>query len=139
MYQELTLVGNLAKDPALRYMPDGTGVCTLVLAVNDKVKNSSGGYDDHTTWFRVTAWGKQAETVNQYLAKGRQVLVVGRLKSDENGNPRTWTDNSGVTRAGYDVTASTIKFLGKRGDYENAGSGSAGQQPVDEDDDALAF
>jgi single-strand DNA-binding protein len=75
-----------------------------------------GEQQKETTWFRVTVWGRQAETVNQYLKKGRSVLVEGRLNPDENGNPRIWTGNDGQPRASFEVTAQTIRFLGGRGD-----------------------
>jgi single-strand DNA-binding protein len=66
---------------------------------------------DETTWFRVTAWRRQAEICNEYLQKGRPVLVEGRLNPDENGNPRIWTGNDGVARTSFEVTAQTVKFL----------------------------
>ncbi len=91
MFQKVILVGNLGRDPELRYTPSGQAVTNLSVASSRKYTDSSGQQRDETIWFRVSVWGKQAETVNQYLRKGRQVLVEGRLVGDENGNPRIWT------------------------------------------------
>jgi len=72
-------------------------------------------------WFRVSTWRKLAETCNQYLSKGRQVFVEGRMAPDrETGGPRVWTGNDGVARASYEVTASEVRFLGGRGEREEA-------------------
>lgn len=139
MYQQLTIIGNLGRDPELRYMPDGTGVANLSVAVSEKEKQADGSYADHTTWFRVTLWGKQAENANQYLAKGRQVLVVGRLKSDENGNPKMWTGNNGQARASFEMSGSTIKYLGKKGDYEDVAAPSGSPAPALVEDDGFPF
>jgi single-strand DNA-binding protein len=71
---------------------------------------------DETVWFRVSVWGKQAESVHQYLRKGRQVLVEGRMVPDENGNPRIWNRNDGSPAASFEVNAQTVRFLGGRDD-----------------------
>ena len=82
------------------------------MAVNRRWNNANGSQGEETIWFRCTAWRKTAEVVNQYLAKGRQVLVEGRLRPDENGNPRVFTRNDGSAGASYEVTVEQIKFLG---------------------------
>lgn len=115
MFQKVILVGNLGRDPEMRYTPSGQAVCNLSVATN-RTWSRDGEQQKETTWFRVTVWGRQAETVNQYLRKGRSVLVEGRLNPDENGNPRIWTSNDGQPRASFEVTAQTIRFLGGRGD-----------------------
>ncbi|HSN74033.1 MAG TPA: single-stranded DNA-binding protein [Anaerolineae bacterium] len=106
MFQQLILIGNLGSDPELRYTSDGTPVASFSLAVNRKWTKDDGSHGEETTWFRVSAWRKQAESVNQYLKKGRQVMVVGRVSG------RGYTGADGSPRASLDVTADTIRFLG---------------------------
>lgn len=117
MYQQITLVGNLGNDPEMRYTASGVPVTGFSLAVNRTWVNQEGERQDKTTWFRVTAWRKLAETTSQYLSKGRQVLVIGEVE-----DPSTWTDRDGNQRASLEVTATTIKFIGSRTDAE-MGSG----------------
>lgn len=116
MYAKLVIVGNLGRDPELRYTPDGTPVCNFSVACNRKWTNKDGSKGEETTWFRVTTWRRMAEVCNEYLSKGRQVLIEGRLSPDESGNPRTFKRNSGEVGASYEVTASTVRFLGKAPD-----------------------
>jgi single-strand DNA-binding protein len=116
MYHKIIIVGNLGRDPEMRYTPDGTPVTNFSVATNRRWTGSDGQQRDETAWFRVTAWRRMAEVCNQYLSKGRQVFIEGQLKPDENGGPRIWTGNDGVARAQYEVTALTVKFLGGRGD-----------------------
>lgn len=112
MYQQITLIGNLGNDPELRYTPAGIPVASFSLAVS-KTWTEDGQKREKTTWFRVTAWRKQAETVSQYLHKGSKVLVVGEIEE-----ARAYTDRQGNNRASLEVTAQTIKFLSGRGDGE---------------------
>ena len=113
MYQKLIIMGNLGGDPEMRYTPDGTPVTNFSVATNRKWNNPDGSQGEETIWFRVTAWRKLAETCNQYLSKGRQVFVEGRLTPDKaTGGPRVWTGNDGKPRASYEMTADTVKFLG---------------------------
>lgn len=114
MYQRIVIVGNLGADPEMRYTPSGKPVTTLRVATNRRWTDSEGNPHDETAWFRVAVWGRQAETCNQYLSKGRQVLVEGRLNPDQSGNPRVWTGSDGVARASYEVTALNVRFLGRR-------------------------
>lgn len=117
MYQKVIIVGNLGRDPEMRYTPQGTPVTTFSVAANRKWTNADGTPGEETTWFRVTTWRRMAETCNQYLSKGRQVLIEGQLKPDpETGGPRVWTGNDGIARASFEVTARTVKFLGGRGE-----------------------
>jgi single-strand DNA-binding protein len=113
MFQEITIIGNLGQDPELRYTPQGDPVTSFSLATNRKWTNASGQPGEETTWFRVSVWGKQAEACNQYLAKGRQVFVKGRLTPDKGtGGPRLWTDQHGQARASFEIRAMTVQFLG---------------------------
>ena len=109
MYQQVTLVGNLGNDPEMRYTPSGVPVASFRLAVNKSWTSQDGQRHDKTTWFRVTTWRKTAEIVNQHLAKGRQVMVLGEV--DE---PRAYTDRDGNLRASLEVTGQIVKFLGQR-------------------------
>lgn len=114
MYQKLTLVGNLGRDPEMRYTPSGQAVCNMNMAVNRTYTNSNDEQIEEVTWFRVTAWGKQAESCNQYLKKGRQILVEGRLIADDNGNPKTFERGDGSIGSSFEVNAQVIRFLGSR-------------------------
>ena len=90
---------------------------------------------DETVWFRVSVWGRQAESCNQYLRKGRQVLVEGRLNPDDNGNPRIWNAQDGTPRASFEVTAQTVRFLGGRDDagYDTGDDQGPSAPPTDDD------
>ncbi len=114
MYQRIVLVGNLGRDPEMRYTPNGTPVTSFSVATNRKYTASDGQMKDETLWFRISVWGKQAETCNQYLTKGQKVLVEGSLVGDENGGPRIWTGQDGKPRASFEVRAQTVRFLGRR-------------------------
>ncbi len=115
MYQKVIIIGNLGRDPEMRYTPDGRPVTNLSVATNRRWKDqSSGELREETIWWRVSVWGKQAENCNQYLVKGQQVLVEGQLRPDpQTGGPRIWTGNDGVARASYDLTALRVRFLAK--------------------------
>ena len=82
-FNKVILVGNLGRDPELRYTPQGTPVCSFSMATNERRKDKAGEMQDQTTWFRVTLWGRQAETASQYLTKGRPVYIEGRLRVEE--------------------------------------------------------
>ncbi len=121
-YQKVIIVGNLGRDPELRYTPDGTPVASFSVATNRRWTNSDGSPGEETCWFRVSVWRRQAEVTAQYLSKGRQVMIEGRLTPDkETGGPRTWTGQDGVTRASYDMTADRIIFLSGRGEPTGGG------------------
>ena len=147
MYQKIIIVGNLGRDPEMRYTPDGTPVTTLSVATNRKWTNQDGTPGEETTWFRVTAWRRTAETAAKYLSKGRQVLIEGRLKPDpQTGGPKIWQRRDGTAGASYEVTADTIRFLGQRGETMAAPSAAApsGAPPVEEtgetpEDPAIPF
>ena len=104
MYHKLTIVGNLGKDPEMKYTTDGKAVTTFSVAASNR--------KDETVWFRVSTWDKQAETCNQYLHKGSKVLVEGALKADAHGNPRTYErKDGGGWAASFEVVASSVRFL----------------------------
>ena len=118
-FNKITLVGNLGRDPELRYTPQGTPVCSFTLATNEKRKDRAGENQDVTTWFRVTLWGRQAETASQYLTKGRPIYIEGRLRVEE------WTDKDGRQRYTLEVHATDMQFIGGRGDEGAGGSSGA--------------
>ncbi len=142
MYQKLIIVGNLGGDPEMRYTPDGTPVTTFSVATNRKWNNQDGSQSEETVWFRVTVWRKQAETTNQYLSKGRQVLVEGRLTPDKTtGGPKVWTGNDGKPRASFEVTADSVRFLGGPRSAESGEGGSSLQEapPPDMGESEIPF
>lgn len=120
-FNKIILVGNLGRDPELRYTPQGTPVCSFTMATNERRRDRAGESQDSTTWFRVTLWGRQAETASQYLTKGRPVYIEGRLRMEE------WTDKDGRVRNTLEVHATDMQFIGNRGD-ESAASAAASSQ-----------
>ena len=117
MYHKIIIVGNLGRDPEMRYTADGTPVTNFSIAANRRWNTADGGKGEETIWFRITAWRQLAETCNEYLKKGRQVLVEGRLIPDPNtGGPRVYQRRDGSWGASFEVRALTVKFLGGRSD-----------------------
>jgi single-strand DNA-binding protein len=124
-FNKIIVVGNLGKDPELRYTPQGTPVCSFSIASNEKRKDRAGETQDVTTWFKVTLWGRQAETASQYLTKGRQCYVEGRLRMEE------WTDRDGKQRHTLEINATDLQFLdraegGGEGRSRAASTGASG-------------
>ena len=112
----IQLVGNLGRDPEMRYTPDGTPVCNFSVAGNRRWNNADGTQGSETVWFKVTAWRRLAETCNQYLAQGRQVYVEGRIVVDpETGAPKIWSGQDNQPRVSLEVNADSVLFLGGNG------------------------
>jgi len=138
-FNKIILVGNLGRDPELRYTPQGIPVCSFTVATNEKRKDRAGEAQDFTTWFRVTLWGRQAETASQYLTKGRPVYIEGRLRLEE------WTDRDGKQRYTLEVHATDMQFIGGgRGDdapYTGGKAASTDHAPAEADlsDDDIPF
>ncbi len=135
-YQKLVIVGNLGRDPEMKYTPGGQAVTNFNLASNRQYTASSGEKVKETTWFRISAWGRQAETCNQYLKVGSRVLIEGRLNPDkETGSPRVWTRQDGSSGSSYEVTAERVVFLS--GKDEQSGGYTQGEpsHQIAEDDD----
>ena len=128
MWHTIIIVGNLGKDPEMRYTPNGQAVTSFSVASSRQYTNNQGQVVKETAWFRVSAWGKQAETCNQYLKKGSKVLVEGRLTPDQSGNPRTFTRQDGTSGASFEVNAQTVRFLSSRQD--DGGAGSMGSEDI---------
>jgi len=126
VYQKITIIGNLGRDPEMRYLPSGQAVTNISVATNRRY-----------TWFRVSVWGAQAESVNQYLKQGSKVLVEGRLRPDpDTGGPNIWTRNDGSPGANFEITAQNVLFLSSRAEDQAITSSEPGgmSEPVDEDD-----
>lgn len=115
MYQSITVVGRLGRDPEMRYLPNGDAVTSFSLATDRVWSDSSGQKQKETTWFRVSVFGKSAETVNQYLSKGKMVLVEGRLRADpKTGGPVVYKRGDGTAGASFEIVANTVRFLSPR-------------------------
>ncbi len=123
-FQQVIIVGNVGRDPELKYLQSGVPVCNFTVAVN-QVTGSAENRTEKTVWFRVAAWRQLGEIANQYLAKGRQVLVIGTVEA------RAYTDNSGQPQASLELTARDIRFLGTREDREQAGQFDETAPPAD--------
>ncbi|MFN7926366.1 MAG: single-stranded DNA-binding protein [Blastocatellia bacterium] len=118
-FNKITIVGYLGRDPVLRYTPSGQAVCDFSIATSERRSGNAGGEaPEITTWFKVTLWGKQAENANQYLSKGKQVYVEGRLRQTE------YTDREGMKRTSLEVTATDLQFISARGGDESGGGSS---------------
>lgn len=107
MFNKIILVGNLTRDPEVRYTPNGTSVCNFGIAVNRKYKQGEEVKED-VTFINVVVFGKQADTCGQYLNKGSGVLVEGRLQE------RRWETEEGQKRSKYEVVAQTVRFLSRK-------------------------
>src|SRR4029079_5831029 len=106
---KVILVGNLGRDAELRYTPSGAAIAKFSLATTEKWTDKSGGQQERTEWHNIDLWGKQAETLAEYLTKGKQVYVEGRLQSDE------YTDKEGVKRKSIRVKCDRVVLLGGGG------------------------
>jgi single-strand DNA-binding protein len=139
MFNKTIVVGNLGQDPEMRFMPDGQAVTNLSVACNRRWNSrATGEQNEETTWYRGSVWGKQAEACNEFLEKGRQVLVEGRLRPDPaTGGPRLWTRQDGSVGASFEIVASSVQFLGSNGNGNGGSHGNgdyAGSAAQEEDD-----
>jgi len=134
-YCKVILVGNLGRDPELRYTPSGQAVCNFSIATSEKWTGSDGQLQERTLWWRIAAWGKLAETANEYLSKGRQVLVGGRMTGDaKTGGPRVYQRQDGTSAAAFEVSAITVKFLGNRNGNGGEGERDRANDPTEENE-----
>jgi single-strand DNA-binding protein len=142
------LIGNLGKDPELRYTPSGQAVASFPLATTDRFKDKEGNWQERTDWHNIVVWGRQGETSKEYLRKGRSAYVEGRIQT------RSYDDRDGNKKWITEIVAQRVQFLGGRGDTDRgepvaAGADTSGsaegspgdaQEPlVSEDDDDLPF
>jgi single-strand DNA-binding protein len=126
---KVILVGNLGRDPELRYTQNGSAVANFTLATNERWRDKDGNNQERTEWHRIVVWGRAAENCAQYLQKGRSVYVEGRLQT------REWEDKDGNKRSTTEVNALNVQFLGGRGGPagDDPGYGDQGNAPPGDD------
>ena len=134
-FNKIIIVGNLGRDPELRYTPQGTAVCNFSVATSEKRKDKTGDWQDVTTWFRVTLWGKQGENASKYLQKGNPVYVEGRLRVEE------WTDRDGNNRHTLEIHGTELHFLsgGRNEEYGDSSSSNQSDSSFDSGDTSADF
>ena len=127
MYNKVILVGNLTRDPELRYLPSGSAICNTALATNRRFKNQMGEQKEEACFIDISLFGRTAEIANQYLKRGSKVLIEGRLKLD------TWTDQNGGKRSKHSITVETLQMLDSRGqnteEHDMGGQSGGYSQP----------
>ncbi|MBI2767132.1 MAG: single-stranded DNA-binding protein [Chloroflexi bacterium] len=115
---KVMLIGNAGRDAELRYTANGTAQAQFTLAVNNRRKGSSGEWEDQTEWFNIVFWAEQAERLSQYITKGKQLYIEGRLQT------RSWDDDQGQKHYRTEVIGNHLEFLGSRNDADGAGGDS---------------
>lgn len=146
---KVILLGNLGADPELRYTPNQTAVCNFRIATTERRKGADGEWTDHTEWHSIVTFGKTAENCAQYLQKGRQAFIDGRIQT------RKWQDKEGNNRYTTEIIANTVQFVGGRADSANiekeftspkgsnaavaAAASAGGIESVPFDDDDIPF
>jgi len=137
-YHTVIVVGRLGRDPEMRYTASGEAVTSFSLATDRQYTDSNGQRVKETMWFRVSVWGKQAETCNAYLKKGKMALVEGRLQCDpKTGSPRIYDRQDGTKGTSFEISANTVRFLSSKGEGEGEpGDFSA---PIGNEDDSIPF
>ena len=131
-FNRVVLIGNITRDPELRQVPSGTSVAELRLATNERYRNREGEMAESTCFVDIVAWGKQAETCNQYLSKGAPILVEGRLQFDQ------WKNADGQNRSKLRVRADRIRFMGRATNSTGARSESSPATVPQDGGDAVA-
>ena len=133
---KVMLIGNLGKDPEVRYTPSGVAVASFNLATSERFKNKSGEWEERTEWHRVTLWSKLAEIAGEYLAKGKTVYIEGRLQT------RKWQDNSGNERYTTEIVGERMQMLSPKGETRRGGdtnsepvNSGGNEEPPFQDDD----
>ncbi|MCC7365485.1 MAG: single-stranded DNA-binding protein [Dehalococcoidia bacterium] len=117
---KVMLIGNAGKDAELRYTANGTAQAQFSLAVNSRRRAPSGEWQEQTEWFNIVLWAESAERMSQYITKGKQLFIEGRLQT------RTWDDDQGQKHYRTEVIANTVQFLGSRGSGDESGGGGGG-------------
>jgi len=121
---KVILIGNLGRDPEVKYLPSGQAVANFSVATNERWQNKEGKTEERTEWHRIVVYGKQAESCGEYLSKGRSVCIEGRLQT------REWEDKSGQKRSTTEVVANRVIFLGAKGE-------GAGKEPPAADEEIV--
>ncbi len=120
-YQKMTVIGNLGREPEMRFTPNGQPVCNFSVAATRVYPGADGEQKKETAWFRVTVWGKMAESCNKYLKKGSKVFVEGRLVVDPaNGGPKLFKRQDGSTGASFEINAQEVKFLSSKNESDTS-------------------
>ena len=119
---KVMLIGNLGKDPEVRYTAGGTAVASFSLATSEKFKSKDGQWEEKTEWHNITLWGRTAEIAGEYLAKGRTVYIEGRLQT------RKWTDKEGKDRYTTEIVGEKMQMLGGKGEGGQGGGNQGGGQ-----------
>jgi single-strand DNA-binding protein len=134
MLNKAILIGNLGADPETRYMQDGTCVCNIRIATTERFKDKTGERQERTEWHRVVLWGKLGEIANQYLKKGSQVYIEGKIET------RKWTDRDGQDRYTTEIRANEMKMLGGKGEGggSRGGDSQGGGRPASQANDPFA-
>jgi single-strand DNA-binding protein len=134
---KVMLIGNLGRDPEIRYTTTGSPVANFTMATTDRWTDPSGEKKERTEWHRIVVWGKQAEIAGEYLRKGRSVFVEGSLQT------REWTDRDGNKRYTTEVRAQRFQMLGRPGESSDAGGGpsepAGGGESRDYEEDDIPF
>ena len=124
-YNRVTLMGNLTRDPEMKYLPSGSSVTNFGIAINDRYTDKQTGEQKENTCFvEITAWGRQGEVVNEYLSKGSPIFIDGALKFD------SWDADDGTKRSRLSVTAFRIQLIGGRQQSDGMDGGYADSQPA---------
>jgi len=122
---KVILIGNLGRDPELRYTASGQAVANFTLATTESISKRDGGREDRTEWHRIVAWGKLAEICGEYLSKGRQIYVEGRLQT------REWEDRDGNKRWTTEIVARNMQMLGRRSETGQTGETALAGEPAE--------
>ena len=119
---KVIIIGNLGRDPEVKYLPSGQAVANFTVATNERWQGKDGKPQERTEWHRIVVYGKQAENCGEYLSKGRSVCVEGRLQT------REWDDKNGQKRTTTEIVANRVVFLGSKG--EAAAGGDAPEEEI---------
>ena len=130
---KVMLIGNLGKDPEVRYTTSGQGVASFSIATTEKYKNKSGDWEEKTEWHNIVLWGKLAEIAKDYLAKGKTVFIEGRLQT------RKWQDKDGRDRYTTEIVGDRMQMLSPKGDGARAAGGRDGNEPTSAYDDPVGY
>jgi len=134
-FQTIIIVGRLGRDPEMRYTPTGKAVTSFSIATDRRWTDPNGVKQKETAWFRISAWGKLAEICNEYLKKGSQVIVEGRLNVDpKTGGPRIYNRQDGTAASSFEVTANTVNFLSTKAETAGEATEAAGEPEASEDE-----
>ena len=126
-------IGNLGRDPEIKYLQDGTAVANISIAVNEKWKGKDGNAHERTEWIRAVLWGRLAEVAKEYLSKGDPIYIQGKLQT------RSWEDKSGSKRSTTEVRVDVMKMLGTRGGGPSRSTSASHSKPSYDEDDEVPF